>query len=61
MPEHIYKNDSFSKFFGDLTSHIAQAYLQLPLWQWGADNVYLLVLSSWKINIAENPIVVMGL
>ena len=24
-------------------------------------SVYLLVLSSWKVNIAENPIVVMGL
>ena len=22
----------------------------------GAGNVYLLVLSSWKVNIAENPI-----
>ena len=36
-------------------------YLQLPLRQWGASNVYLLVLSSQKINIAENPIAVMGL
>ena len=26
-----------------------------------AGNVYLLVLSSWKVNIAENPIDVMGL
>ena len=34
----------------------AQTYLQLPLQQWGAGNVYLLVLSSWKVNIA-----VMGL
>ena len=34
----------------------AWTYLQLPLWQWGADNVYLLVLYSWKVNIAENPI-----
>ena len=34
----------------------AQTYLQLPLRQWGASNVYLLVLSSWKVNIAENPI-----
>ena len=24
-------------------------------------NVYLLVLSSWKVNIVENPITVMGL
>ena len=39
----------------------AQAYLQLPLRQWNAGNVYLLVLSSWKVNIAENPIAVMGL
>ena len=29
--------------------------------QWGASNVYLLVLSSWKVNIAENHIAVMGL
>ena len=36
-------------------------YLQLPLRQWGAGNVYLLVLSSWKVNIAKKPIVVMGL
>ena len=42
-------------------SHSARTYLQLPLRQWGADNVYLLVLSSWKVNIAKNPIVVMGL
>ena len=40
---------------------IGQMYLQLPLRQWGAGNVYLLVLSSWKVNIAENPIAVMGL
>ena len=25
------------------------------------DNVYLLVLSSWKVKIAENPIAVMEL
>ena len=30
-------------------------YLQLPLRQWGAGNAYLLVFSSWKANIAENP------
>ena len=36
-------------------------YLQLPLRQWGAGNVYLLVLSSIKVNIAKNPIAVMGL
>ena len=39
----------------------AQTYLQLPLRQCGAGNVYLLVLSGWKVNIAENPIAVMGL
>ena len=35
---------------------MALTYLQLPLQQWGAGNVYLLVFSSWKVNIAENPI-----
>ena len=39
----------------------ARTYLQLPLRQWGARNVYLLVLSYWKVKIAENPIAVMGL
>ena len=39
---------------------IAQTYLQLRFRQWGAGNIYLLVLSSWKVNIAENPIAVMG-
>ena len=39
----------------------ARMYLQLPLWQWGAGNVYLLVSSSLKVNIDENPIAVMGL
>ena len=39
----------------------AVMYLQLPLRQWGAVNVYLLVFSSCKVNIAENPIAVMGL
>ena len=37
----------------------AQTYLQLPLW--GSGNVYLLLLSSWKVNIAKNSIAVMGL
>jgi hypothetical protein len=32
-----------------------------PITAMGAGNVYLLVLSSWKVNIAENPIAVMGL
>ena len=39
----------------------AQTYLQLPLQQCGCGNVYLLVLSSWKVSIAENIIVVMEL
>ena len=34
----------------------ARTYLQLPLRDWGASNTYLLVLSSWKVNIAKNPI-----
>ena len=29
--------------------------------QRGVGNVYLLLLSSWKVNIAENLIAVMGL
>ena len=40
---------------------MAQTYLQLPLRQWGAGEVYLLVLSSYKVNIAKKPIDVMGL
>ena len=39
---------------------IAWRYLQLPLWQWGAGNVYLLVLSSWKVNIAKKTSGVMA-
>ena len=37
---------------------LAQTYLQLP---WGACNVYQLVVFSWRVNIAVNPIVIMGL
>ena len=33
----------------------------IPSSLWGASKFYLLVLSSWKVNIAENPIDVMGL
>ena len=36
--------------------HSTRVYLQLPLQQWGAGNVCLLVLSSWKVNIAETPL-----
>ena len=31
------------------------------LWQWGAGNIYLLVLSSWKVYIADNPFDLMEL
>ena len=41
--------------------NFARTYLQLPLRQWGGGNFYLLVLSSWKVNIAKKPIAVMGL
>ena len=40
--------------------YFARTYLQLPLQQLGAGNVYLLALSSWKINIAENPFAILG-
>ena len=46
--------------FKCLVDH-ARTYLQLPLQQWGAGNVYLSVLSSWKVNIVKKPIAVMGL
>ena len=34
-----------------------------PIMTWGASNVYVLVMSSWKVKIAQNPIFVfvMGL
>ncbi len=44
-----------------IKAEIAGTYLQLPFRKRGAGNVYLLVLSTWKVNIAENPIAVMGL
>ena len=44
----------------ELKGYTAQLSLQLPSLQWGAGNVYLLVLSSWKVNIAQNPIAVIG-
>jgi hypothetical protein len=55
----IYLNLLEQNVFLELNN--ARTYLQLPLRQWGAGNVYLLVLSSWKVNIAENLIAVMGL
>ena len=42
-----------------MNDNFAQMYLQLSLRQWEAANVYILVLSSWKVNIAENPIAIM--
>ena len=49
------------KFFLANLLDYAWTYLQLLLRQWGAGNVYFLVLSSWKVNIAQNPIALMGL
>ena len=57
----MFSQDLYLKDFKSWHKKFAQTYLQFPLWQWGASNVYLLVLSSWKVNIAENPIAVMGL
>ena len=51
-------SDRLIKF---LLNALEITYLQLLLRQWGAGNVYLLVLSSWKVNIAENSIAIMGL
>ena len=55
-----FENDKTEEKEKQLTI-LARTHLQLPLRQWGASNIYLLVLSSWKVNIAENPIAVMGL
>ena len=41
--------------------NISAGSVQLPLQQWGTGNVYLLVLSSRKVNIAETPIAIMVL
>ena len=41
--------------------NMARTYLQLPLRQWGTGNVYLLVLSSWKVNIAKKPTLLLNL
>ena len=57
----IYTYQFYAQILARRKPHIVQMYLQLPLRQWSAGNVYLLVLSSWKVNIAENPIAVMGL
>ena len=39
-----------------LSGDPALTYLQLPLWQWGAGNIYLLVLSSWKVTLLKTPL-----
>ena len=56
---------AISVVFGRVSDRIhnnrARTYLQLPLQQWDAGNFYRLVLSSWKVNITENPIVLMEL
>ena len=70
----IFKKDKYSTFDFDFEfllnckvvmlfpqGDYARMYPQLPLRQWSAGNVYLLVLSSWKVNIAENPIAIIGL
>ena len=62
MPEWIFdRQEGIIIGNGYYIGESARTYLQLPLRQWGAGNVYLLVLSSWKVNIAENSIDVMGL
>ena len=55
------KDFSSMNDYDEARKALAWMYLQLPLQQWGANNVFLLVLFSWKVNIAENPIAVMGL
>ena len=57
-----HSNDAPSNLVSNINLHdLARMNLQLPLPQWGASNIYLLVLFSWKVNIAENPIAAMGL
>ena len=41
--------------------NFARMYLQPHYGNGVFSNVYLLVLSSWKVNIVENPIAIMGL
>ena len=59
--EEILKLEEYIKRKALRYTDLAWMYQQLPLRQWGAGNVYLLVLSSWKVNIAEKPIDVMRL
>ena len=59
--QYLYLQGDYIKELEWANLYIAWMYLQLPLQQWGAGNVYLLLLSSWKVNIAENPIAKMGL
>ena len=57
----IFPEDSWFQYRNNILNDSARTYLQLPLQQWGAGNVYLLVLSSWNVNIAKIPIAGMGL
>ena len=61
LPPSITLDFAWQKIMVAPLLNSARTYLQLQLRQWGAGNVYLLVLSSWKVNIAEKPIAVMGL
>jgi hypothetical protein len=48
---------TISTHFGTVSPNISTT----PITAMGAGNVYFIVLSSRKVNIAENPIAVMGL
>ena len=71
FPVSIIHSSSFSNFSCRFLNpsyffpiwNIVPSDLQLPLRQWGIGNVYHLVLSKGKmyLNIAENPITIMGL
>jgi hypothetical protein len=56
----LFKNSDLRWLRHFTKQDMARTYLQLPLQQCGAGNVYFLVLSSWKVNIAENPIAETG-
>ena len=61
-PAYIYKFQLKTTFsLLKLAPSYNHNYLQLPLRQWSAGNVCILVLPSWKVNIAENTVAVMGL
>ena len=56
---------SQKQFFESSFINVSKFYQVLPEYiynsHYGNGDVYFLVLSSWKVNIAENPIAVMGL